>query len=100
MAKKNEGVGFLPTGKQVLIKPEDSKQSTTKGGIIIPETVQQEQPLIGTIVAVSNFAESVGFNIGQKILYKRFRDHEMKLGGITYKVIEEVDENILGIFTD
>ena len=75
----------------MLLQPS-AAETTTKSGIIIPDTAQ-EKPQQGKIVAVGNGKkdEPMTVKIGDTILYGKYSGTELKLGGIDYLIMRESD---------
>ena len=80
-----------PLGNKVLIKP-DEEQKTTASGIIIPDTVKEEMPKSGTIVAVGDGKR----NIGERVLFSRFAMEQFEEDGKPFCIVDE--EGLLGIY--
>jgi len=74
--------------KLVLI--EKPKKEESRSGIILPETVKDEKPTKGKVLAVGQEVQEV--KVGQVVLFKKYALEEYEEGFI-------VDErDILGIF--
>jgi chaperonin GroES len=87
-----------PLGDRVLIKPS-SKEETTKSGIVIPTSAQEERAE-GEIVALGTGlkdGKKYDFSVraGDKVLYGKYSGEEIKIGDEEYKVMRE--EEIIGI---
>jgi chaperonin GroES len=85
-----------PLGDRVVVKP-DSKEETTRSGIIIPETAK-EKPQQGTVIAVGsgrlldNGARAVTeLHEGDHVLFARYGGTEIILNDETYLVLREND---------
>lgn len=93
-----------PLGDRVLIAPlsEEEKGGKTKGGIIIPDTVNKERPEEGTIIAVGegkvgDDGKLVPLSVkkGQKVIFSKYGPDEIKIDGQEYLIVSE--SNILAI---
>ena len=89
-----------PLYDRVLVKRVDS-ETTTKGGLIIPETAK-EKPLEGEIVAAGNGRVLEDGSIrpltvkpGDRVLFAKYAETEVKVGGETLLLLRE--EDLLGI---
>ena len=91
---------FRPLHDRVVLKrvEEDTK---TKGGIIIPETVQ-EKPMQGEIIAVGPGARDESGKIapldvkkGDRVLFGKWSGTEVKIDGTEYLIMKESD--IMGV---
>ena len=85
-----------PLADRVIVKP-NAAEETTKGGIILPDTVK-EKPIEGTIVAVGSGrvtedGKSVPMNLkaGDKVLYGKYSGTEIKIEGEEYLIMRESD---------
>lgn len=63
---------ITPIGERVLIKP-DSKEKVTHSGIILADTVETDQKLFGTVLAVGN-GEKVNavLKVGDRVVYEKW----------------------------
>lgn len=85
-----------PLADRVIVKP-NAAEETTKGGIILPDTVK-EKPIEGTIVAVGSGrvtedGKTVPMNLkaGDKVLYGKYSGTEIKIEGEEYLIMRESD---------
>ena len=90
-----------PLGDRVLVKPIQEEQKT-KSGIIIPETVGEEKPDQGEIIAVGEGKRSdsgdiipLSVKVGDKIIFSKYSPDEIKIDDEEYFIISE--SNILAI---
>ena len=93
-----------PLGKRVLV--QRSKATTTKGGILLPDTAQ-EKPKEGTVLAVGpgklndqNELETVTLNEGDRVLFTSYAGTEVKVeenDNEEYLIMSEDD--ILGVLS-
>lgn len=93
-----------PLGDRVLIKPLSSgeKSGKTKGGIIIPETVDKERPEQGLVVAVgagrmTDDGKLIPLKVkkGQTIIFSKYGPDEITIDDENYLIVSE--SNILAI---
>lgn len=89
-----------PLYDRVLVKRIDS-ETKTKGGIFIPENAK-EKPLEGKIMAVGNgklledgTTREVSVKVGERVLFGKYSETEIKLGGESYLLLREDD--LLGV---
>lgn len=91
-----------PLFDRVVIKP-DEISSSTKAGIILPQTAQ-ERPQTGKIVAIGSGIDfennDVGMQvkIGDTVVYNKYTGAEVKLDDSTYLLLRQID--IIGILED
>jgi len=90
-----------PLHDNVVIEPESVEQ-TTKAGIVLPETGEQERSESGKVLAVGPgkllengqpYPPSV--KIGDKIIFKKYASEKIKIEEQEYLLISE--ENILAV---
>ena len=86
-----------PLGDHILIKTL-KKEEKTKGGIILPETAEKEQPQEGKVVAVgpgkklsSGKVIEMDVKKGDKILFRTYGPDEIKVGDNEYLIAKEED---------
>ena len=91
-----------PLADRVIVKPSDEAESTSSGGIIIPDTAK-EKPQEGKIVAIgkgrlddSGKIVKMNVKVGDKILYSKYGGTEIKYDGKEYLIMSESD--ILAVF--
>ena len=89
-----------PLQDRILVKRVD-EESTTKGGIIIPDTAK-EKPAEGEVVAVGigkmgEDGKTIALEIkkGDKILFGKYGGTEVKIEGEEYLIMREDD--VLGV---
>ncbi|PAF42521.1 co-chaperone GroES [Helicobacter sp. 11S02629-2] len=86
---------FQPLGKRVLVQRIEEENKTATG-IIIPDSAK-EKPLIGIVKAISHKVsqECKCFQVGDKVLFGKYKGDEIKLDGETYIVLDV--EDLLGV---
>ena len=89
-----------PLQDRILVQRVE-EETTTKGGIIIPDTAK-EKPAEGKVVAVGNgkIAEdgkriALEIKKGDRILFGKYSGTEVKISGEEYLIMREDD--VLGI---
>lgn len=89
-------VSLRPTQDRIIVKRIDS-ETVSKGGILIPDTVQ-EKPQRGRVIAVgpgSHTPEGVlipiYLEVGQEVLFGKWSGTEVNLEGETYLIMKESD---------
>ena len=93
-------MGFRPLHDRVVIRRLEG-EATTKGGIIIPDTVK-EKPQEGEVVAVGAGARDEAGKLlpldvkpGDRVLFGKWSGTEVKIGGEDLLIAKESD--ILGV---
>ncbi|MEE2698482.1 MAG: co-chaperone GroES [Pseudomonadota bacterium] len=91
---------FTPLHDRVLVKRVE-QDTKTKGGIIIPDSVQ-EKPMEGKVISAGNGAKSedgkvtpLDVKAGDKILFGKWSGTEVTIDGDELIIMKESD--ILGI---
>jgi len=89
-----------PLHDRILIKRVES-ETTSKGGIIIPENAK-EKPLEGEVIAVGSgrvlddgTVRPLQVKAGDRVLFAKYAETEVKVGGQTMLLLREDD--LLGI---
>ena len=85
-----------PLGDRIIVKPI-AREEITKGGIVLPDTVQ-EKPQEGKVISVGNgrrlkSGEVVKPSVkkGDKILFGKYSGSEVKIDNEDYLIISEKD---------
>ncbi len=86
-----------PLGDRIIVKPV-AKAEMSKGGILLPDTVDKERPEQGDVTDVgpgklleNGSRAPMSVKIGDKILFKKYSPDEFKLDGQEYLVLAESD---------
>ena len=89
-----------PLQDRILVQRVE-EETTTKGGIIIPDTAK-EKPAEGKVIAVGNGkvgedGKRIALEIkkGDRILFGKYSGNEVKISGEEYLIMREDD--VLGI---
>jgi len=90
-------MNIKPLGDRVLVKPA-SEDQTTASGIVLPDTVDQERPEKGEVVAVgsgklldSGERAKLSVQVGDIVMFKKYSPDEIKMEGVEYLIISESD---------
>ena len=94
-------MAIRPLGDRVIVAPEKA-ETTTKGGIVIPDTASKEKPVIGVVVAIgpgklldNGDRRSVELTTGDRVLFGKYAGTETKVDGDELVVLREDD--IIGV---
>ncbi len=88
---------FKPLSNHIFIEAvaEDKK---TKSGIVLPDSVEKEKPMVGMIVAVGlgklndkGERMPMALKVGDKVLFKKSDPDEVEMDGKKYLVGDEDD---------
>ena len=90
-------MNIKPIHDKVVVKPI-VKDEVTKSGIVLPDTVDQERPEKGEVVAVgtgqildNGQRAPMSVSVGDTIMFKKYSPDEIKIDGEEYLVISEGD---------
>lgn len=89
-----------PTQDRVVVKP-NAAETTTKGGIVIPDTAGKDTPIKGKIVAtgpgkvVDGKINPIQVKTGDEVLFGKYAGTNIKLDDEEYLVMRE--EDIMGV---
>jgi chaperonin GroES len=80
-----------PFEDRVLVEPEEIEESTTKSGIIIPDTAK-EKPRTGKVIEVGTDEElAENIKVGDKIVFAKFTGDEIEFEGEKYLIVSRSD---------
>jgi chaperonin GroES len=92
-----KNMNLKPLNDHLVVKPIQ-EDTTTKSGIVLPDTVDKEKPEQGEVVAVgpgrvldNGNRLPISVKVGQKILFKKYSPDEIKIKGEEYLVLSESD---------
>lgn len=87
---------IIPLGDRVLVKPLSADDTKTASGIIIPDTVAQEKPEQGTVVAVGagrmnddGTTVPMSVKVGDTVIFSKYGPDEIKVDGEEYYILGE-----------
>ena len=86
-----------PLADRVVVKAL-TESGKTKGGIIIPDTVEKEKPEKGEVMATgpgklldNGQRAPMTVKVGDKVVFKKYSPDEIKSEGQEYLILEESD---------
>ena len=86
-----------PVSDHIVLKPMDN-ETTTKSGLIIPDTVDKDRPEQAEVLSVgpgklleNGQRQPVEVQPGQKVLFKKYAPDEFEIDGEKYLVIRAED---------
>ncbi len=90
MAKTTK-LSITPLADRVVVEAAEA-QTTTAGGIIIPDTAK-EKPSKGTVVAAGKGKkdEPITVKVGDTVLYGKYAGTEIQIDGKDYLIMRESD---------
>jgi len=90
-------MNLKPLHGNVIVKPL-GKETVTKSGIVIPETVNKEKPEQGEVVAVgpgrlldNGQTAPMSVKVGDQVMFRKYSPDEIKVDDQEYLVIKEQD---------
>ena len=85
-----------PLSDHVIVKPSE-ESTTTKSGIVLPETAK-EKPQRGEVIAIgpgklleNGTRATMEIKIGDKILFSKYGPNEIKFDDQTFYILTESD---------
>ena len=88
-------MNLKPLNDNLIIKPIEE---ITKGGIVLPESVDKEKPEKGEVLAIgpgklleNGQRAQMGIRVGDKVVFKKYSPDEVKVDDQKYLVISESD---------
>jgi chaperonin GroES len=99
--KENLKMNIRPLQDRIIVERVE-EETTTAGGIIIPDTVSKEKPQEGKVIAagkgkVSPEGKVLPLDVkeGDRVLFGKYAGSEIKIDGVEYLIMREDD--ILGV---
>jgi len=79
-----------PLGARVLVKitPEET---TTKSGLVLPDTAAKEKPQRGEVVAIGDDEEMINVAVGDIVMFPKYTGTDFKIEDEDYLVIDAAD---------
>lgn len=81
---------IIPLDDRILVKIIEEKQTITESGIVLPQNIEKEKPVLGRVEAVGD-SEMIKVKKGDKVLFAKFSGTEVKLNGEEYLVLQASD---------
>jgi chaperonin GroES len=89
-----------PLSDRVVVQAREA-ETTTAGGIIIPDSASKDKPMEGTIIAIGTGKYIEGklqplqVKVGDNVLFKSYAGTKVKLDNTDFLVMHE--EDIMGV---
>ena len=90
-------MNLKPLSNHVFLKPVE-EEKVTKGGILLPETMEKEKPVKGKVLAVGPGKQNekgermpMSVKVGDTVLFKKYGPDEVEMNGEKYLVGDEDD---------
>jgi len=82
-----------PLGENVLVKVA-KKETKTKSGIVLPDTVNEDSPQEGKVAAVGD-SKNIKVKRNQRVIFAKYSGSEIKIADEEYLIIK--NEDILAV---
>ncbi|MCD6038951.1 MAG: groS [Gammaproteobacteria bacterium] len=92
-----------PLADRILVKPDES-ETTTAGGIVIPDTADKDKPYKGKVRAtgtgkyIEGKLQPLQVKVGDTVLFGKYAGTNVKLDGQEYLIMRE--EDVMGVMED
>lgn len=90
-------MNFKPLSNHLFLEPLEEEKKT-KGGIVLPDSVEKERPVKGKVLAVGpgkkndrGELQSMSVKVGDTVLFKKYGPDEIEIEGKKYLVGDEDD---------
>ncbi|MFW5888401.1 MAG: co-chaperone GroES [Patescibacteria group bacterium] len=87
-----------PLNDHVIVKPITEEETTSKAGIVLPETVDKEKPEKGEVMEVgpgklldNGERASMSLKKGDQVVFKKYSPDEINVEDKEYLVLREED---------
>ena len=79
-----------PLDNKILVRIIEDKQEKTATGIILPQTVEKEKPMLGKVEAIGD-SDMIKVKVGDTVLFTKFSGTEVKINNEDYLVLAVSD---------
>lgn len=89
-----------PLSDRIVVEPKEA-ETTTAGGIVLPQTADKDKPMEGTVLAigtgryVDGKMQPLQVKVGERILFGKYSGTNIKLENRDYLVMRE--EDVMGV---
>ena len=90
-------MNFKPLSNHIFLEPLE-EETTTKSGIVLPETAEKERPIKGKVLAVGpgklnekGERTRMSVKVGDVVLFKKYGPDEIEIDDKKYMVGDEDD---------
>jgi len=88
---------LVPTGDHIIVETVE-EETTSKSGIIIPDTASKERPVKGEVIAVgpgkmldSGKRLEMEVKVGDIVIFSKYGPNEVKIDGKEYLILSASD---------
>src|SRR4029079_3682592 len=92
-----------PLSDRIVVQPREA-ETTTAGGIVIPDTADKDKPIQGTVIAIGTGKyidgklQPLQVKVGDTILFGKYAGTNVKLDNAEYLVMRE--EDVMGVIEE
>lgn len=92
-----------PLSDRIVVQPREV-ETTTAGGIVIPDTADKDKPIQGTVIAIGNGKyydgklQPLQVKVGDTILFGKYAGTNIKLDEEEFLVMRE--EDVMGVLEE
>jgi chaperonin GroES len=92
-----------PLADRIVVQPREL-ETTTAGGIVIPDTADKDKPIQGTVLAIGagkyieGKLQPLQVKVGDTVLFGKYAGTNVKLGDQEYLVMRE--EDVMGVMEE
>lgn len=89
-----------PLSDRIVVEAKET-ESTSAGGIVIPDTADKDKPIQGKVIAIGKgkyidgSIQPLQVKVGDNILFGKYAGTNIKLNGSEYLVMRE--EDVMGV---
>ena len=88
-------VNLRPLGDRVVIQPQKAEEKTSSG-IIIPDSVNKDKPMMGTVLAVGPGKKNeegthvtLDVQVNDEVVFSKYAGTNLKIDGEEYLIVSE-----------
>lgn len=100
---KQTGKKIRPLADRIVVQPREL-ETTTAGGIVIPDTADKDKPIQGTVLAIGagkyieGKLQPLQVKVGDTVLFGKYAGTNVKLADQEYLVMRE--EDVMGVMEE
>lgn len=79
-----------PLEDKILVKVIEDKPTQTESGIVLPDTLEKEKPILGRVEAIGD-SDMIKVKVGDHIMFNKFSGTEFKIGQDDYLILAAAD---------
>ena len=79
-----------PLEDKVLVKIIKEEETRTAAGIVLPDTMEKEKPILGAVEAIGD-SDLIKVKVGDNIIFNKFSGTEIRINGEDYLILPAAD---------